>query len=393
MRILHVISSLDSRAGGPPMVISRLAAAQAGLKHDVGILYYGVAEGEGAGAAVEMDVSKLPHGAGVRCHRLPPPDKREWVTASAAKSRLRELMAETDVIHLHGIWDPILKAAAGVARRVGVPYVVAPHGMLDAWALSLKKWKKRIALALGYRRMIRGAALIHALSAYEQECIRAFGVPSPIEVIPNGVFLEEIDPLPERGSWVKERPEFAGKRWVVFLSRLHPVKGLDILARAFAALAPRFPDLDLVIVGPDYGAKEGFEALVKDLGLTPRVHLIGPLWGRERFKPIVDAACFCLPSEHEAFSVAICEAMACGAPVAISRECHMPEAETLGAGKVFERTPEALAAALEWMLADPARAKALGARARELVEERYTWPKVAARSVECYAVGRGTPHA
>lgn len=371
------------------MVISRLAAAQAGLGHEVGILYYGVAEGEGAG--VEMDVSALPHGARVACHRLAPPDKREWVTARAAKAKLRELMAATEVVHLHGIWDPILKAAAGVSRGAGVPYVVAPHGMLDAWALSIKKWKKKVALALGYRRMIRSAALVHALSAYEQACIREFGVPSPVEVIPNGVFLEEIDPLPERGAWVRERPEFAGKRWVVFLSRLHPVKGLDVLARAFASLAARFADLDLVIVGPDYGAKAEFEALVKDLGIGARVHLIGPLWGRERFKPIVDAVCFCLPSEHEAFSVAICEAMACGAPVAISRQCHMPEAETLGAGKVFERTPEALAAALEWMLSDSARARALGTRARQLVEERYTWPKVAQRSVECYELGRARP--
>lgn len=382
MRILHIISSLDSRAGGPPMVISRLAAAQAGLGHEVHLLSYGVPET--GGASVEMDVSKLPHGEGVRCHRLPPPHRREWVTSAGAKRALSGLLSQVDVVHLHGIWDPILRAAATEARRAGVPYVVAPHGMLDAWALSLKRMKKRLALALGYRKMIRNAALLHALSAYEEECIRAFGVSAPIFVIPNGVFLEEIDPLPERGSWAASRPQFASKRWITFLSRLHPVKGLDILVNAFAQLAPRYPDLDLVIVGPDYGAKEALEKQVQDLNLADRVHLIGPLWGKERFSPVVDALCFCLPSEHEAFSVAICEAMACGTAVAISRECHLPEVEALGAGKVFERTPEGLAAALEWLLENPDSARAMGERGRALVEERYTWPRVAAHAIEGY---------
>ncbi|MBX3364720.1 MAG: glycosyltransferase [Phycisphaeraceae bacterium] len=371
------------------MVVSRLASAQAGLGHEVHLLYYGVADQPGTpGASVEMDITKLPSGSTVTCHRLAPPDRGEWISARAARTAIRSIAGNTDIVHLHGIWEPVIKAGASICRKLGVPYVVAPHGMLDEWALAGKKWKKRIALALGYRTMVLKAAMLHAISPYEEECLRRFGFRGPIGVIPNGVYMEEIDPLPPPGTWAKERPEFAGKRWITFLSRLHPVKGLDILGRAFAELAPRYPDVDLVVVGPDFGAKAGFEALVHEFGIADRVHMIGPLWGRERFKPLVDCACFCLPSEHESFGIAIAEAMACRAPVAISEQCHLlpkSELESLGVGRVFKREPSAVRDAIEWILADPERAAAMGACGRRLVEDRFTWQRVAAASIECYA--------
>ena len=166
MRVLHVISSLDPRAGGPPMVISRLAAAQALLGHEVHVVCYGVgpdASGKDPNPEIDQKLAVIPGWDRVRQHRLAPPTKLEWYTASRAAEALREIVSTMDVVHVHGVWDPILREAAAAARAARVPYVVAPHGMLDPWALSEKSLKKKVALALGYHTMVHGASLMHAL--------------------------------------------------------------------------------------------------------------------------------------------------------------------------------------------------------------------------------------
>ena len=369
------------------MVISRLAAAQAQLGHQVHVLCYGVKaneSGQDPNPEIDQKLNEIPGWKAVSHHRLPPPSRFEWHLAGSASSALRQIVPTMDIVHVHGVWDPILRAAASVARSANKPYVVAPHGMLDPWALSEKSGKKRIALTLGYGAMVHGASMMHALSRYEGECIAKFGYRGPIEIISNGVFLEEIDPLPAKGTFIREMPALAGKRFICFLSRLHPVKGLDLLAQAFGSIAAKHPDVHLVIIGPDFGAKQAFESQVSQLGLTDRVHLVGAMWGRERFKPIVDCACFCLPSEHEAFSVAICEAMACGAPVVITTNCNLPEAAQAGAGLVIDRNVPDLAKALDQILSSPAAAANMGANARKLVESRFTWPRVAATACTAY---------
>lgn len=368
------------------MVISRLAAAQAGIGEDVHILCYAVASENGRDPNPDIDakLNAIPHWSRVTQHRLAPADRKEWYLNSRAKSTLKSLLHDFDIVHVHGVWDPILATAAQAARHAGVPYVVAPHGMLDPWALSVKPWKKKLALALRYGKMVHGAAMMQALSRYEHECIAKLGFSGHIATIPNGVFLEEIDPLPERGAFAESFPAIKGRRMVTFLSRLHPVKGLDLLAEAFAKLASKHSDVDLVIVGPDYGAQAALEQQISALGIRSRVHLVGPMWGRERFKPVVDAACFCLPSEHEAFSVAICEAMACGAPVVITHNCNLPEAQDARAGLVIDRTVPALTAALDQMLSDSNNARQMGERARQLVLSQFTWPVVASNSLEHY---------
>ncbi len=368
------------------MVISRLAAAQAGIGHEVHILYYAVASEQGRDPNPDIDakLSAIPHWNKLHQHRMAAADRREWYFNSRAKVELGKILQAVDVVHVHGVWDPILATAAQASRAAGVPYVVAPHGMLDPWALSVKPWKKKLALALRYGRMVHGASMMQALSRYEHECIGKFGFSGHIATIPNGVFLEEIDPLPSRGAFAELYPALRGRRFITFLSRLHPVKGLDLLVDAFSLLAGKYSDVDLVIVGPDYGVEAALKVQIASKGLQSRVHLIGPMWGRERFKAVVDGACFCLPSEHEAFSVAICEAMACGAPVVITHQCNLPEAQDANAGLVIDRTVPALTAALDQVLSDPSNARRMGERARELVLERFTWPVVAATSVTHY---------
>ncbi len=381
MRILHVSESLDPAHGGTPAVPKALASAQAGLGHDVTIL---TRDEPGRADAIRESMASIPHADKVRIIGVPRGGRLDmWVNRSARAWALQHAH-EFDFAHLHSMWSPIPHGAARGLSAGGVPYTLCPHGMLDEWSMARSRSKKMLHLALVSRRTMRRCAFIHALSEHEAECVRSFGFGPPVEIIGNGVQPAEYESIPDPGEFRSAHPVLGDGPYVVFLGRLHPGKGLDLLTSAFGWVAGRFPDARLVLIGPDAGAREDVERVAGEAGLSDRVVLPGPVYGREKLAALAGAVCYALPSEHEGFSVAICEALACGTPVLISPECHFAEVERAGAGVVVERRADAIAGALASMLEDPDRAAAMGRRGRGLVFERYTWPGVAARCVELY---------
>src|SRR5580658_1824750 len=184
MKVLHVIPSLNPAAGGPPMVAARLAAAQGQLGCRCTIVSYRFPHAQ---KEMESSLSTIPDFSAVRCEFLRPLTRRERILASGARRDLLPLMEEAEIVHLHGVWDPIISAAGKVAHAMKKIYCLTPHGMLDPWALDQKKWKKKLALALGYRRMLNGAAFLHFLNADEESLTKGLGLTSPGRVIPNGM--------------------------------------------------------------------------------------------------------------------------------------------------------------------------------------------------------------
>jgi len=380
MKIAHVISSLDPAAGGPPMVATRLAAAQAGLGHHVTLIAY--APPNHVRENIDRAMAGLPHPDRLVIEYLAAPRGLSRITASGAYRQLRSRPA-ADFMHLHGVWNPIIRAAARAAIDRRVPYVITPHGTLDPWSLKQRALKKRIALAMGYRDMLNRATFIHTLNVDEQRLLDPLHIKAPREVIPNGIFLEEIANLPDPGTFRAAHPELGDAPFVLFLSRLHYKKGLDYLAAAFAKAVARIPGAHLVVAGPDGGARADFEAQIRTLNLSG-VHLVGPLYGKDKLAALVDAALFCLPSRQEGFSIAITEALACGLPVVISDQCHFPEVEEVGAGIVTPLDIDKIANAITTLLQDESLRTSMGAAGSELVRSRYTWPKVAERTIELY---------
>lgn len=381
MRILHVIGSLDPALGGPPVVAACLAAAQASLGHESRILSY---ETPGADERMARTMERINAFKPVARAVLPAPAGLERFLARDARRQIPAHLNGVQFVHIHGVWEPILKAAADCTHQQQIPYVVAPHGMLDPWSLRQRRLKKKLALALGYQKMLNQAAFLHVLNGDERNLLAPLGVKSPTEVIPNGVFLEEIEPLPPRGSFRAAHPELGAGPYILFLSRLHYKKGLDYLAEAFALVAKEHPGAHLVIAGPDGGAQGDLEKQVAKLKLTDRVHIVGPLYGADKFAALVDAACFCLPSRQEGFSVAITEALACGVPVVISDACHFPEVQEGGAGFVAPLEPPRIAEALLRVINDEPLRASMGQAGAALVRKRYTWPKIAQLSIDAY---------
>lgn len=382
MKILHTLPNLDPSAGGLASVAIRLASAQAGLGHDVAIACY---HDPSADQRIAADAARVPHFGRVQVEHVAALTPWECRLGLRARRRIDAIVRRFDIVHNHGVWDTLARIVTAAARKHDIPYVIAPHGMLDPWSMSQKWLKKRVALALGYRAMLDAAAFIHALNHDEQQLMAPLRLKSPVQIIPNGVYLEEFQPLPLPGEFRGKHPELGDRPYVLFLGRLHPKKGLDYLAEAFAKVLCDGCDAALVVAGPDDGALGSFLEQCRRLGIADRIVLTGLIWGREKLAALVDAACFCLPSRQEGFSMAIAEALACQVPVVISQACHFPEVAQAGAGFVLPLETKALAEALLHLLCDPSGARAMGRRGRELVRQQYAWPAIARRAIDAYA--------
>jgi glycosyltransferase involved in cell wall biosynthesis len=382
LKILHVISSFDLADGGPPRVALRLAAGAASLGHDVTALCYeGPPEAQ---KTTDAEWADVPGANLVHRRVLARPSRLEKITGFRARRELSSFLTGFDVVHSHDIWSGIGRVAMSAAMRRGIGFVLTPHGMLDPWSLRQKRLKKQLYLAVGIRRMLKRALFLHALNLDEKAGIECAKLAAPIEVIPNGIYRQEFDPLPSPGLFIAGHPELAGKRFILFLSRLHYKKGLDYLAAAFTAIAPKHPNVHLVVAGPEDGAEEPFRQKIREAGLEPRVHLVGGIFSNERFHAMIDSACFCLPSRQEGFSIAILEAMACARPVVISTACHFPEVAQAGAGKVVSLDVAAVAEALDEVLSNPAAAQQMGEAGRRLVLEQFTWPRISEKLTAAY---------
>lgn len=378
MKIVHVIGSFDPAKGGPQAVVVRLAAAQASLGHDVTIVSYSDAEISQRSRVATRDIPDFDQ---VHTLLLAMPDLPEKLWASRSGAAMEALLRSADFIHMHGVWESILLKAARIATKAHRPYCIAPCGMLDSWSMQQKSWKKKIALWAGYKHMLDRASFIHALNEDEIQLMQPLGIHAPKRIIPNGVFLNEVSLPAEKPAHGSALPDTA---YILFLSRLHYKKGLDILAEAFAAIALQFPHVDLVVAGPDGGAEAEFLQRIKTHGLAPRVHLVGGLYGADKIAAMQEALCFCLPSRQEGFSVAITEALACATPVVITDACHFPEVAAAGAGLITKVEAGSVADGLAKVLADRTAAAAMGKAGRKLVEQNYTWPVIAAKTIDIY---------
>lgn len=386
MRIRHVVELLDPKGGGPGIVAARLAAASAQLGHDVAI----ISEQPSAEAEARFEAAErgLPGSSLVERRYIAPGDLpsivRQAVDDRSGLKKLEALFKDSDVIHLHGVWDRAILASARAATRLGIPYVVAPHGMLDPWSLSQRAMKKRVALRLVFGPMLNRANVIHALNATERDLIAPLNLVAPIEVLPNGIIEDEILPLPPRSQFREKFPQLGDRPVVLFLARLHEKKGLDILTEAFAMVVKAHPAAMLAVVGPDQGALSRLEEDVRRLGLESSIVIAGPLYGRDRIAAYAGSDIFCLPSRQEGFSVSVLEALACGLPCVVSHDTHFPDITSRHLGAETSLKPTDVAAALAALLADPAQRREIGHRASTFARAHYTWDNIAARAVEMY---------
>jgi glycosyltransferase involved in cell wall biosynthesis len=303
------------------------------------------------------------------------------------RSLIRDRVVGGGIVHSHGLWMYPGLIARKISRKTGSPLVVSPHGMLEPWALQNSGWKKRMAAWLFENRNLRSAECLHALCEAESKHMRSYGLRNPIAVIPNGVNLEDLNPMPHYESMEAEYPRLKGKRRMLFLSRIHPKKGLAHLFRAWQRLASEFNDWTLLIAGNDQlGHEREMRSLAVELGLGDAIIFLGALYGEAKKKMIAGSDAFVLPSFSEGFSMAVLEAAACGLPVMLTPQCNFPE--LVAAGGAVEVQPEAESCetgSRQMFSFSNAERTRMGSCGQNLIYRAYTWPAIAARMAAVYA--------
>ena len=301
---------------------------------------------------------------------------------------LSEKLPDFDLIHVHGLWRYPQWVATRLAQRLNIPYIVSPHGMCEPFEMARKGWKKKIYFNLVERHTLRGAAAIHAITNAEKDDCEQLQTCSHIRVIPNGV-----DIYPPLSNHLMERyllhelalvpPE---NPVLLFMGRLHPKKGLDLLIPAFAQVLQRHPQARLVLAGPDpVGYRENLIKLAHSFHVQDRVLFPGMVTDLYKRALLQRADLFALPSYSEGFSVAVLEALAAVKPVVISQHCYFNEVLSAGCGRVVDNSVSQLAEALSDLLDLDCPTRAIvGQRGRELIEQEYTWPSIGRQMCDLY---------
>lgn len=291
------------------------------------------------------------------------------------------------ILHDTGLWLASNHAVAAAARRFGLPLIVSPRGMLTPWALKYRGLKKRIAWRLYQRADLQSARVLHATSQQEAQEFRALGLHQPIAVIPNGVEKPQPETL-EAEILKSERAP--ARRTVLFLSRIHPKKGLLNLVEAWPgarkAVGACNGQWKVVIAGNDEnGYQAELQSAIRLRGVETDFEFVGPVEGQAKWDLYRRADLFVLPSHSENFGLVVAEALACGVPVITTHGTPWEELQTRRCGWWVEVGAEPLAAALQeaMVLSDEER-RQMGERARQLVESKYTWPRVAEQMKSVY---------
>jgi glycosyltransferase involved in cell wall biosynthesis len=313
---LHVIHSIDPRHGGPCEGIKQLARVAVRLRH-----------------RVEVAVCERPDPSWVRefdcpVHYVGPAFFNYGYSPNLA-GWLRQNARRFCAVVVNGIWQYHSFCTWNVLRGTSIPYYVFTHGMLDPWfkrEYPLKHLKKLLYWPWAEYRVLRDAEAV--LFTCEEERLLAresFGLYRARErVVSYGVPEPQGDPLAQRDRFLERYPQLRGKRFLLFLSRIHPKKGCDLLIKAFAAAAPRDPNLHLVIAGPDQvGMQRDLMELAEACGVARAITWTGMITGDTKLGAFRAAEAFVLPSHQENFGIAVAESLACATPVLISNKVNI----------------------------------------------------------------------
>jgi poly(glycerol-phosphate) alpha-glucosyltransferase len=293
--------------------------------------------------------------------------------------------SEADLGYLVGLWKYPALAMKRWSRRKVKPVMIAPHGMLEPWALRHSGWKKKLAGWIFQNAQLGEASCLRALCAAEAASMRAYGLRNPICVIPNGIDLPALEEE-ERCQDVLYRD----RKMLLYLGRLHSKKGLVPLLAAWASEQPRNAEWLLAIAGWDQGGHEAeLKKRATDLGLVWKnegdvlsaetsVQFLGPRFGAAKEECYRSCDAFVLPSFSEGLPMVVLEAWAYGKPVLMTPACNLPEGFRNQAAISMEPEPDKIAESLKVLFSlSEGQLLAMGQSARGLVETRFTWPRMA----------------
>ncbi|MBX9253282.1 glycosyltransferase [Desmonostoc muscorum CCALA 125] len=387
MKILQIVPSISLIYGGPSQMVLGLAPALVKEGVEVTIL---TTDSNGDNGQIPLDVPLnrpiKQDGYEIIYFRCAP--FRRYKFSLDLLKWLKLHAHEFDIAHIHALFSPISSAAAIVCRQQKLPYILRPLGTLDPADLRKKKQLKQIYAAIIERQNLAGAAAIHFTSEQEAKISERFGVSTPDLVIPLGVIPPQ-SPVEKGRNFVSSQFKIPGDiPLVLFMSRIDPKKGLNLLIPALEKLLGVGYKFHFVLAGtnpqdPDY--EEKIKSQIQNSPLRSHTTITGFVTGELKASLLQAADLFVLPSYYENFGIAVAEAMLAGIPVVISDQVHIcQQIRDSESGWVGTTDVEALVDLLQAALENPAERQRRGLNAHKHADVNFSWDAIAKLTIQAY---------
>lgn len=375
MKVLTILTSISLKGGGPSRSVPMLVKGLTEVGVDITLMTF---------YSDDMNTHAL-EGSSAKLKVL-----EEGTSAKEIEDYI--LTENFDIIQMQSMWAKSYHQVAQIARKHNIPYLITPRGMLEPWSLSQKKWKKKLALMLYQMKDLQKAACIFTTAEMEAQHVRELGVKVPISIIPNGI---------ETDGYACRTSMDGVKNQILFLSRVHVKKGIELLIEAFARLHKDFSEWSVVIVGNgEANYIESIKQKVLSLKMEACIKILPPVFGNAKTKLYQESSLFCLPSYSENFGMVIAEAMSCGVPAITTNgtpwQLLNGECTTMGAsldmlgndkrtGWCIELSVENLEKTLrEAMSMNLAALYEMGQRGSRMVSDNFNYRSVAKKTKELY---------
>ena len=302
---------------------------------------------------------------------------------------LKKNSFNADLYHINSIWKPVNYISAKSAQRKKIPYIISVHGMLEPWCLQQGKLKKEIFKKTFLLSVLNKAACVHVTGELEYKAVRNYGVKAPIAIIPIGLNTEKyLSKSSNNDAYEinKEWNAFSQKKIILFLSRIHPKKGVDILCDAWADLKLKFPEWHLVIAGPSEPSyQKKLAELVIKKNISDRITFTGAVYGKAKYQLLALADIFVLPTHSENFGIVILEALASGTPVITTTGTPWDDLLLYKCGWYINQGKQNLINALDEALSmNDMQRKTLDLNGIQLVKNKYSWNKISQQMNQLY---------
>lgn len=367
MKIISVIENISDEYGGPANSLPNLLEA---LRKKMGIksVIYSVSSG-GDEKNQFIERFSIPW---YKC-KLTGPNKIKF--SAELRIKLNSELCNGNIIFSNNLWNYPAFLSSSIAKTKSIRHVVSIRGSLYPWSLSQGKLRKKIAWFLFQKKSLQSASLVHVTCADEYNAVRELGITSPIAIVPHGINYDDYQKLPPKQVCFEHLNLCKEKKYVLFMSRLHKKKGLDILLDVWVELVKYFPNWCLLVAGPDYSNyTQKINAIVSKNRIPDNIKVLGMLTGYDKQAVLGASNIFTLPSYTENFGVVIGEAMAAGLPTITTTGVPWSEINSWNCGQQIELSNENLFNSMKSIMGqDDNSLNIMSKNAKSLIKNNYSW--------------------
>ena len=303
-------------------------------------------------------------------------------TPFAAPFKIRKDIKGYEIVHIHEHRQTLAIIASHYARKNNIPYIVQAHGSVLPF-FQKEGLKNLFDKVFGYK-ILHNASCVFALTEVEKEQYLKMGVDEDkIEIVPLGINLEEYENLPKKGKF-RSKFNIGDGKLILFIGRLHEIKGLDLLMETFRNIHNEDDSIKLAIVGPDDGYLAKLKEKIKEYSLEGNVIITGPLFNEEKQEALVDSDLFVMPSKYESFTTSGLEAMACSKPLVLTKNNHIHDWVDGNVGIACDDNEDSLGKAIGKLLFDEELSNHYGENGRRLIEKRFNWDMINNQILDIY---------